>query len=140
MPPERLQKVLSNAGIASRRVAEEMILAGRVSVNGQVVDTLGARADPDVDELLLDGVPVTEADFILADDDGVLVVGPERRADLLELAASIFATETAQADRMRGGTDLRTQLNFTEYRRKQEADPTMTLRRHLQDTGSAIET
>jgi pseudouridine synthase len=55
---ERLQKILSNAGVASRRVAEEMILAGRVSVNGVVADTLGARADPDVDEVTVDGVPV----------------------------------------------------------------------------------
>lgn len=55
---ERLQKILSNAGVASRRVAEEMILAGRVAVNGTVRDTLGARADPELDEVTLDGVPV----------------------------------------------------------------------------------
>ncbi len=58
MAVERLQKILSNAGVASRRVAEEMILAGRVSVNGVVANTLGARADPDVDEVTVDGVPV----------------------------------------------------------------------------------
>lgn len=58
MAVERLQKILSNAGVASRRVAEEMILAGRVAVNGKVADTLGARADPDVDEITVDGVPV----------------------------------------------------------------------------------
>ncbi len=88
----------------------------------------------------LDGAPVTEADEIVADDDGVLVVGPERREELYETARGILATETAQAERMRTGTDLRTQLDFAGYRRKQEADPGMTLRRHLQDTGSAIET
>lgn len=58
MTVERLQKILSNAGVASRRVAEEMILAGRVAVNGTVMDTLGARADPEVDEITVDGVPV----------------------------------------------------------------------------------
>lgn len=58
MTIERLQKILSNAGVASRRVAEEMILAGRVAVNGTVRDTLGARADPELDEVTLDGVPV----------------------------------------------------------------------------------
>ncbi len=58
MPPERLQKILSNAGVASRRQAEELILAGRVQVNGQVVTTLGARADLDTDEVLVDGEPV----------------------------------------------------------------------------------
>jgi len=55
---ERLQKILSNAGVASRRVAEEMLLAGRVSVNGVAQTELGARADPEVDEVMVDGVPV----------------------------------------------------------------------------------
>ena len=58
MAVERLQKILSNAGISSRRVAEEMILAGRISVNGQVVEELGARADLETDEVMVDGVPV----------------------------------------------------------------------------------
>lgn len=58
MTIERLQKILSNAGVASRRVAEDLILAGRVAVNGNVVDTLGARADTDTDEVTVDGVPV----------------------------------------------------------------------------------
>ena len=60
---ERLQKILSNAGIASRRVAEEMILAGRVSVNGAQVETLGARADPEIDEVMVDGVPVLKGRY-----------------------------------------------------------------------------
>ena len=58
MTEERLQKILSNAGVSSRRVAEELILAGRVSVNGMVVNTLGGRADTEVDEVTVDGVPV----------------------------------------------------------------------------------
>jgi hypothetical protein len=70
----------------------------------------------------------------------VLIVGPEGREELYEAARLILSTETAQAERMRAGTDLRTQLDFAGYRRKQEADPDLTLRRHLQDTGSAIET
>ena len=60
---ERLQKILSNAGIASRRVAEEMILAGRVSVNGVQIETLGARADPEIDEVMVDGVPVLKGRY-----------------------------------------------------------------------------
>jgi RNA-binding protein YlmH len=43
---ERLQKILAAAGIASRRKAEEIILAGRVQVNGQVVAELGTKHDP----------------------------------------------------------------------------------------------
>jgi len=52
---ERLQKVLSAAGIASRRASEELIRQGRVSVNGVVVSTLGSKADPLHDEIRVDG-------------------------------------------------------------------------------------
>jgi 23S rRNA pseudouridine2605 synthase len=55
MPEERLQKILAHAGIASRRKAEELILAGRVSVNGQTVDELGSKADLAVDRVKVDG-------------------------------------------------------------------------------------
>lgn len=55
--PERLQKILARAGIASRRVVEEMIEDGRVVVNGAVAE-LGQRADPDVDAIEVDGVLV----------------------------------------------------------------------------------
>jgi 23S rRNA pseudouridine2605 synthase len=53
----RVQKLLAQAGIASRRKAEEYIAAGRVTVNGEVV-RLGARALPEEDDLRLDGEPV----------------------------------------------------------------------------------
>jgi 23S rRNA pseudouridine2605 synthase len=55
---ERLQKLISQAGITSRRAAEEMILAGRVSVNGAVVTELGSKADPRTDNITVDGKPV----------------------------------------------------------------------------------
>ena len=52
---ERLQKILSQAGIASRRAAEVLITDGRVSVNGSVVRELGTKADPDADDIRVDG-------------------------------------------------------------------------------------
>jgi 23S rRNA pseudouridine2605 synthase len=55
----RLQKVLSQAGIASRRVAEEMIVDGRVEVDGHPVTALGARIDPNESVIRVDGVRVT---------------------------------------------------------------------------------
>ena len=48
---ERLQKIISRAGIASRRHAEDMILSGQVRVNGVVVTELGVKADPDRDRI-----------------------------------------------------------------------------------------
>jgi 23S rRNA pseudouridine2605 synthase len=52
---ERLQKILAQAGIASRRAAEQYILDGRVQVNGQTVTELGTRADLDSDHIRVDG-------------------------------------------------------------------------------------
>lgn len=51
----RLQKALARAGVASRRAAEELIVAGRVTVNGVVTDQLGVRVDPERDDIRLDG-------------------------------------------------------------------------------------
>ena len=55
---ERLQKILSHAGVASRRKAEEMILAGRIKVNGKIVRELGTEADIRKDRIEADGKPV----------------------------------------------------------------------------------
>lgn len=52
---ERLQKILARAGVASRRAAEELVVAGRVTVNGRAVRELGAKADPQTDDVRLDG-------------------------------------------------------------------------------------
>jgi 23S rRNA pseudouridine2605 synthase len=61
----RLQKVLSQAGIASRRVAEKMIIDGRVEVDGQVVTELGTRVDPDASVIRVDGAKVTLDDTLV---------------------------------------------------------------------------
>lgn len=58
---ERLQKILSGAGVCSRRAAETMIQDGRVKVNG-LTALLGDSADPQTDDILLDGKPVTKKD------------------------------------------------------------------------------
>lgn len=55
MAAVRLQKLLAEAGVASRRAAERLIAAGRVAVNGLTVRELGARADPDRDRVTVDG-------------------------------------------------------------------------------------
>jgi 23S rRNA pseudouridine2605 synthase len=55
MPEERLQKILSQAGVASRRAAEAIIRDGRVTVNGTVVTEMGTKADLDRDYIKVDG-------------------------------------------------------------------------------------
>jgi cytidylate kinase len=57
MAPERLQKILARAGVASRRRAEELVAAGRVTVNGRPAH-LGQRADPNADRIAVDGRPL----------------------------------------------------------------------------------
>ncbi len=59
---ERLQKIISAAGITSRRASEELILGGRVAVNGVVVTELGSKADPLKDLVTLDGQPIKPAE------------------------------------------------------------------------------
>jgi 23S rRNA pseudouridine2605 synthase len=55
MPAERLQKIIAAAGIASRRKSEDLITAGQVQVNGQVVTELGTKADPEQDHIRVNG-------------------------------------------------------------------------------------
>lgn len=59
--PQRLQKIIAAAGLCSRRRAEEMIAAGRVSIDGQVAK-LGDQADPTVNTILVDGKPLDAAE------------------------------------------------------------------------------
>ena len=54
----RLQKYLSEAGVASRRAGEALIRAGKVEVNGQIVRTLGTKVSPVTDEVAIEGVPI----------------------------------------------------------------------------------
>lgn len=61
----RLQKVLSQAGVASRRNAEKMILDGRVEVDGQLVTELGTRVDPAASVIRVDGARVTVDDTLV---------------------------------------------------------------------------
>jgi 23S rRNA pseudouridine2605 synthase len=61
--PERLQKILAQAGYGSRRACEDFITAGRVRVNGQVA-SLGQKADPAADKITVDGKPIAAAETL----------------------------------------------------------------------------
>ena len=90
---ERLQKILSQAGIASRRHAEEMIVAGQVMVNGQVVTQLGSKADAGRDHIRVNGKllkgPERHRYFVLNKPKGYVttVSDPEKRPTVMEFFA-----------------------------------------------------
>ena len=92
---ERLQKILSQAGVASRRAAERLIVEGRVSVNGQTVRELGSKADPAADEIRVDGRRIrkeTLRRYILLNKPTGYVTtrsDPERRSTVMELLRGI---------------------------------------------------
>jgi 23S rRNA pseudouridine2605 synthase len=93
MVAERLQKIMAAAGVASRRKAEEIIADGRVTVNGQVVTEQGTKADPEVDQISVDGQPLKSAEnllyFMLNKPKGYVttVRDPEGRPTVMEFVS-----------------------------------------------------
>ncbi len=87
----RLQKILSGAGVASRRAAERLMAEGRVTVNGQTVRELGTRADPGRDDIRVDGRAVRRETarryFVLNKPRGYVTTrsDPEGRPTVLDL-------------------------------------------------------
>jgi regulator of RNase E activity RraA len=82
---------------------------------------------------------VAANDVAMGDDNGVLFV-PMARAEEIALAArAIRDTERAQAGRMRRGTSLRAQLQFSEFLARRASDPRLTFREHLRRIGGAVE-
>jgi 23S rRNA pseudouridine2605 synthase len=81
----RLQKIISTAGIASRRAAEKLIQDGRVQVNGETIRELGSKADPETDEIRVDERRVKRAQhpryFLLNKPRGYVTTrsDPEKR-------------------------------------------------------------
>jgi 23S rRNA pseudouridine2605 synthase len=93
MAVERLQKILSASGVASRRKCEEMILEGLVSVNGRVVDTIPAFADLDKDKIIVAGKRITPQNkiyFLLNKPKGVICTNsdPQGRTKAIDLIPS----------------------------------------------------
>src|SRR4051812_37374130 len=94
MGQERLQKIIAAAGIASRRHAEQLITEGRVTVNGQIVSTLGSKADPENDHIKVDGkavrIPEHHVYLMLNKPKGYVttVTDPEGRPTVMELVRS----------------------------------------------------
>ena len=97
MSEERLQKLISRAGLASRREAENFITAGRVTVDGKVVTTLGARADAEKNKIGVDGKILTfdveKIYLLLNKPEGFLSTAKDKRGSktVMDLVKDISA-------------------------------------------------
>jgi len=95
MPLERLQKIIAAAGVASRRKAEELISAGHVQVNGQVVTELGSKADPESDHVRVNGKLLQGAQrhvyLLLNKPKGYVTTmsDPEKRPTVMDLIRGV---------------------------------------------------
>ena len=92
---ERLQKILSQSGIASRRAAEKLIAEGRVTVNGTTIREMGVKADPAADDIRVDGRRVKAPErhrYILLNKPAGFVTtrsDPQRRRTVIDLLAGV---------------------------------------------------
>jgi 23S rRNA pseudouridine2605 synthase len=95
MAEERLQKILSQAGVASRRQAERFIVDGRVTVNGSIVTELGSKADLERDHIKVDGRLIHAPKHLIyialhkPNNTVTTVTDPERRATVMELLKGV---------------------------------------------------
>jgi pseudouridine synthase len=91
----RLQKILSQAGVASRRAAEKLIADGRVTVNGKTILTMGVKADPQQDDIRVDGRRIKAAAqpryILLYKPTGFVTTrsDPQRRRTVIDLLAGV---------------------------------------------------
>ncbi len=130
---ERLQKILARAGLGSRRACEELIIAGRVTVNGNEA-VLGAKADPSTDRIMVDGRPIsfpTSYVYIaLYKPRGVIstVKGNDARPTVLDLVddpAQLYPVGRLDADSeglilLTNDGDLANQLTHPRYGHEKE--------------------
>ena len=92
---QRLQKILSQAGVASRRAAEKLIAEGRVTLNGKTVLEMGTKADADADDIRVDGrrlrAPERKRYILLNKPAGVVSTrsDPQRRRTVIDLLVGV---------------------------------------------------
>src|SRR5215813_12478142 len=92
---QRLQKILSQAGVASRRASEQLMLEGRVTVNGTTIRELGTKADPSTDDIRVDGRRITMPErhryLLLNKPRGYVTTrsDPQRRPTVIDLLAGV---------------------------------------------------
>src|SRR5215469_11261265 len=106
MARERLQKIMAASGVASRRKAEEIIAAGRVTLNGKVVTEQGMKADSERDEICVDGKPLKKAErlvyYLLNKPKGYVttVSDPEGRPTVMDLIGKPVEAQGNRGERL----------------------------------------
>lgn len=100
---------------------------------------LDPRPDGALDSAAVGPWTVTDADLVVADEDGVLFIPRDRADEVFTLAEGIRDTETKQAELIRGGRSLREQVGFAAYLAARESNPALTFREHLRGVGGEIE-
>jgi len=100
---------------------------------------LDVRPEDPLDSAVVGDWTVSREDLILGDDDGVLLVPVARAGDIFTLAETIRDTERRQAELMRGGVSLRSQVQFGTYLAQRKKTPSLSFRDHLRGVGGAIE-
>ena len=106
MPEERLQKILAQAGLGSRRACEELITAGRVTVDDKVVTELGTQVDPTTARISVDGQPigVERPRYVMLHKPAGYLSGPDARAgypswlDLVKVPERLYAVGRLDQD------------------------------------------
>lgn len=106
MPEERLQKILAQAGLGSRRACEELIKAGRVAVDGKVITELGTQVDPAAAFISVDGRPIgaERPRYIMLHKPAGYLSGPDARAgypswlDLVQVPERLYAVGRLDQD------------------------------------------
>jgi regulator of RNase E activity RraA len=100
---------------------------------------LDVRPEDAVEAATVGDWTVGREDLVLGDDDGVLFVPATGAVDIFTLAERIRDTERGQAERMRAGVSLRSQVQFDTYLAQRQQTPSLTFRDHLRAVGGAIE-
>jgi regulator of RNase E activity RraA len=100
---------------------------------------LDARPPDALESAVVGDWTVSREDLVLGDDDGVLFVSGGQAEEIFTLAEKIRDTEHRQAERIRAGVSLRSQVQFGAYLTKREKAPSLSFRDHLRAVGGAIE-
>src|SRR5260370_41445382 len=100
---------------------------------------LDARAYDALASAVVGDWAVSREDLVLGDDDGVLFLPSPQAEEIFTLAETISDTERHQAEQIRAGVSLRSQVQFRAYLAKRETTPSLSFREHLRTVGEAIE-